>query len=101
MAYLGFVLTPEGIRPGKEKLSILRDMPPPTNQRQVRAFIGLCNFFLNHIKNFALIAQPLHRLTRKGIYKDGPIDPEALKAFYTIKNALISEPVVAFPRADR
>ena len=34
------------------------------------------------------------------MYKDGPIDPEALKAFYTIKNALISEPVVAFPRAD-
>ena len=101
VAYLGFVLTPEGIRPGKEKLSILREMPPPTNQRQVRAFIGLCNFFRNHIKNFALIAQPLHRLTRKDVYKEGPIDPEALKAFHTIKNALISEPVVAFPRADR
>ena len=51
VAYLGFVLTPKGIRPGKEKLAILRDMPPPTNQRQVRAFIGLCNFFRNHIKN--------------------------------------------------
>ena len=35
------------------------------------------------------------------MYKDSPIDPEALKAFYKIKNALISEPVVAFPWADR
>ena len=60
VAYLGFVLTPEGIRLGKEKLAILCNMPPPTKQRQVRAFIGLCNFFRNHIKNFALIAQPLH-----------------------------------------
>ena len=34
------------------------------------------------------------------MYKDGPINQEPLKAFYTIKNALISEPVVAFPRAD-
>ena len=101
VAYLAFVLTPEGIHPGKEKLAILRDMPPPTNQRQVRAFIGLCNFFRNHIKNFAISAQPLHRLTRQGMYKDSPIDPEALKAFYKIKNALISEPVVAFPWADR
>ena len=33
VAYLGFVLTPEGIQPGKEKLAILRDMPPPTVQR--------------------------------------------------------------------
>ena len=100
VAYLGFVLTPEGIRQGKEKLAILRDIPPPTSQREVWAFIGLCNFFCNHIKNFALIAQPLHRLTRKDMYKKGPLDPAALKAFHTIKNALILEPVVAFPRSD-
>ena len=40
VAYLGFVLTPEGIRPGREKLQVLRDMPPPSNLRQVRQFIG-------------------------------------------------------------
>ena len=101
VAYRGFVLTPEGIRPGKEKLAILRNMDPPTNQKEVQAFIGLCNFFRSHIKNFALIAEPLHRLTGKGVYQNGPIDPDALQAFYTIKNALILELVVAFPRADR
>ena len=31
----------------------------------------------------------------------GPLDLEALKAFYKIKNALISEPAIAFPRVDR
>ena len=31
VAYLGFILTPEGIRPGREKLQLLRDMPPPNN----------------------------------------------------------------------
>ena len=96
VAYLGFVLTPEGIRPGKEKLANLRDMPPPTCQRQVGAFIGLCN----HNKNFAIIAQQLHRLSRQGLYKDVPLDLAALKALYTIKNVLISELVVAFPWAD-
>ena len=102
VAYLGFVLTPEGIRPGREKLQLLRDMPPPNNLRQVRQFIGLCNFFRNHIKDFALISQPLHQLTRKSAdFKQGPIPEDALKAFHLIRNALISEPVVAFPRADR
>ena len=31
VAYLGFVLTPEGIRPGRKKLQLLRDMPPQNN----------------------------------------------------------------------
>ena len=76
-------------------------MPPATCQLEEQAFIGLSNFFRNHIKNFALIAQPLHCLTRKGMYDNGPIDPLALKAFNTLKGALISEPEVAFPQADR
>ena len=98
VAYLGFVLTPERIRPGREKLQLLPDMPPPNNLRQVRQVIGLCNFFRNHLKDFALISQPLHRLTRKSAYfKSGPIPDDALKAFHLIRNALISEPVVAFP----
>ena len=102
VAYLGFVLTPEGIQPGREKLQLLRDMPPPNNLRQVRQFIGLCNFFRNHIKDFALISQPLHRLTRKSTdFESGPIPDNALKAFHLIRNALISEPVVAFPLADQ
>ena len=49
VACLSFVLTPEGIWPGGEKLQLLRDMPPPDNLRQVRQFIGLCPFFCNHI----------------------------------------------------
>ena len=31
VAYLGLVLTPEGIPPGREKLNLLQKMPPPTN----------------------------------------------------------------------
>ena len=88
VVYLGFVLTPEGIRPGLEKLQLLHDIPPQTNLRQIRQFIGLCNFFRNHIKDFA---QRLHRMTRKSVdFKSGALPDDAL----------ISEPVFAFPRAD-
>ena len=77
-------------------------MPPPTNVHQIRQFIGLCNFFHNHIKDFSLISQPLHQLTRdSAAYEGGTLPDSALKAFFTIKDALISKPVVAFPRADR
>jgi RNase H-like domain found in reverse transcriptase/Integrase zinc binding domain/Reverse transcriptase (RNA-dependent DNA polymerase) len=102
VSYLGFTLTPEGIKPGKNKLKAIKDAKPPTDVKTICSFVGLCNFFRTHIKNFAIIAAPLFRLTRKdSSYKVGPLPKEAMDAFCSLKNSLVSEPVMAFPRADR
>jgi hypothetical protein len=99
---LGFTLTPEGIKPGKNKLKAIKDAKPPTDIKTIRSFVGLCNFFRMHIKDFALIAAPLFKLTRKDSgYKSGPLPEKALKAFYILQKPLTSEPVMAFPKADR
>jgi hypothetical protein len=82
VSYLGFMLTPEGIKPGRNKLQAIRDAQPPTNIKMVRSFVGLCNFFRTHIKDFAIIAAPLFKVTRKDSgYKSGPLPPDALHAF--------------------
>jgi hypothetical protein len=65
VAYLGFRLTPNGIPPGKDKLQAVAATPPPANVHQVRQFLGLCNFFRTHIRNFCLISGPLNKLTRR------------------------------------
>jgi hypothetical protein len=66
-----------------------------------QVFCGLCNFFQTHIKDFALIAAPLFRLTRKDSgYKSGPLLKQALQAFYVLQKQLTSEPVMAFPKAN-
>ncbi len=99
--YLGFVLTPEGIKPGKDKLKAIKTAQPPTDMKAVRSFIGLCNFFRTHIKNFATVSAPLTKLTRKDSgYNGGPLPKEALNAFLELKNRLITDPVVAYPRSD-
>jgi hypothetical protein len=101
VSYLGFKLTPEGIKPGKYKLKAMKDAKPPTNIKTIRSFVGLCNFFRTHIKDFALIAAPLFRLTQKDSgYKSGPRPDKALQAFYALQRQLTSEPVMAFPKAD-
>jgi RNase H-like domain found in reverse transcriptase len=102
VSYLGFTLTPEGIKPGKNKLKAIKDARPPTDIKTIRSFVGLCNFFWTHIKNFALIATPLFRLTHKDSgYKSEPLPDKAFKAFYILQKQLTSEPVMAFPKADR
>ena len=100
--YLGFRLTPNGILPGVDKLQAVRETSPPTNVHQVRSFLGLCNFFRSHVRNFSRIATPLNQLTRKDCaWRGGKLNEDALKAFNELKSALCSEPVVAYPRKDR
>jgi hypothetical protein len=102
VSYLGFTLTPAGIKPGKNKLRAIKEAKPPTDVKTICSFVGLCNFFRTHIKKFAIIAAPLFRLTRKDSgYKGGPLPKEVMDAFCILKNSLVSEPVMAFPRADR
>ncbi len=99
---LGFTLTPEGIKPGKNKLKVIKDAKPHTDIKTIRSFVGLCNFFRTHIKYFALIATPLFKLTQKDSgYKSGPVPEKALKAFYILQKQLTSEPVMAFPKSDQ
>ncbi len=100
--YLGFRLTPDGVLPGTDKTAVIRSAAPPDNVQRVRQFLGLCNFFRNHIKDFATRSHPLTVLTRKDcVWKGGPLPPDALNAFNELKSALTSSPIIAFPRKDR
>jgi len=100
--YLGFRLTSKGIYPGSDKLQSIKMAQPPKNVKEIKQFLGLCNFFRHHIKDFSLIASPLNKLTRKDAsWVNGEMPKEAKNAFLTLQKALVSEPVVAFPRKDR
>ena len=100
--YLGFRLTPDGVLPGTDKTAVIKNAAPPDNVQRVRQFLGLCNFFRNHIKDFATRSHPLTVLTRKDCaWKGGPLPTDALNAFNELKTALTSSPIISFPRKDR
>jgi hypothetical protein len=78
--------------PGKNKLKAVQDSEPPKTVHQVRQFMGLCNFFKSHIRNFAQIGAPLHKLTSKETkWKNGELPKDCLTAFNTLKQALCSK----------
>ena len=100
--YLGFHLTESGIKPGVDKLKAVKDTLPPKNVHEIRQFLGLCNFFRTHVRNFAQVSAPLTALTKKDSpWKTGPLPADGLKAFRELQSILCSEPVVDYPRKDR
>jgi len=45
VSYLGFTLTPQGIKPGKAKLKAIKLAKAPTDVKSICSFVWLCNFF--------------------------------------------------------
>ncbi|GFW57487.1 retrovirus-related Pol polyprotein from transposon 17.6 [Trichonephila clavipes] len=92
---LGFVVTPEGILIDKDKSVSIYEFPVPKDQKQIKSFLGCCNFYRRYIKNFAKRALPLTNLLRK----DTPFEwtSETQEAFDDIKKAILNPPVLALP----
>ena len=86
VSHLGFQLTEEGIKPGIDKLKSVGLAAPPNSVREVRQFLGLCNFFRTHVKNFAQISAPLTALTRKDCqWEAGDMPSDAQKVLENFK----------------
>lgn len=93
--YLGHVVSAEGLKPNPDKIRAVKEFPIPTNTTGVKAFLGLCNYYRRFIKGFAQIASPLNKLTSKHIKFKWDVDCQI--AFDTLKSALVSAPILAYP----
>ena len=65
LKYLGHVISADGVAPDPDKTKTIREMKQPESVTEVRQFLGLANYYRRHIQNFAEIAVPLTKLTRK------------------------------------
>jgi hypothetical protein len=97
--YLGYTLSRKGVSPSQDKLKAIRDFKPPQTVKQIREFVGVCNYFRFLVQNFSRKAATLTALTKKDTkWRGGELPPEAKENFFTLQKQLCSEPVVAYPR---
>ncbi len=61
--FLGFILSPEGIRMDPAKVEAVADWPITENRRAVQRFLGFANFYRRFIRNFSQVALPLTDLS--------------------------------------
>ncbi|MCO5564460.1 hypothetical protein L7F22_018121 [Adiantum nelumboides] len=93
--YLGHIISKNGIRMDPAKLEVIKDWPNPRNLHEIRSFIGMCAYYRRFIEKFSLIAGPLHDLTKKNVKYVWT--EKRQQAFDTLKQKLISQPVLALP----
>ena len=43
--YLGFLITRDGIKPQQKKIQSILNIAEPTNQKQLRSFLGMVNYY--------------------------------------------------------
>jgi len=97
--FLGYVISKDGLKMDEEKVKAVLDWPEPRNVKEVQSFIGLCNYYRLFIKNFAKIANPLHKLTRKNVkYIWGEKEQ---KAFDKLKKLFTSAPILKYPDSTK
>ena len=65
VTFLGHVVSSKGISTDPRKIQAVTDWPVPVNVKELRSFVGLCSYYRKFIRDFATIAEPLHRLTEK------------------------------------
>ena len=56
---LGHVISKRGIEVDRAKVDLIANLPPPTNVKDIRAFLGHAGFFRRFIKDFSKVARPL------------------------------------------
>jgi hypothetical protein len=92
---LGHKVFERGIEVDRAKIEIIEQLPPPTNVKGIRSFLGHVGFYKCFIKDFSQIARPLTSL----LAKDAPFifNDECHKAFQNLKKALISATIIQPP----
>ncbi|GJY94145.1 reverse transcriptase domain-containing protein [Tanacetum coccineum] len=89
---LGHKVSSAGLEVDKAKIELISKLPPPTNIKGVRSFLGHAGFYRRFIKDFSKIARPITKL----LEKDTPFefDDECQKAFESLKEKLTCAPMI-------
>ena len=66
VTYCGYVISGDGIQPVAAKVDAIKNAPEPKDVSQLRAFLGMLNYYNRFLPDVATILEPLHQLLRKG-----------------------------------
>ena len=90
--YLGHRISAAGIQPSEEKVSAVLSAPEPQNLQQLRAYLGLLQYYGRFLPRLSAVAAPLYSLEKK----DAPWvwGPDQKSRFSETKRLLCVAPIL-------
>lgn len=95
LAYLGHVISPNGVSTDEDKILVVKNWPTPTNVKELRGFLGLTGYYSKFVRYYGVLSKPLTNLLRKGQSYIWTATTE--QAFQSLKQALMTTSVLAMP----
>lgn len=98
-AYLGHIISRDGIKPNPEKISAIKKYPIPKTPKEIKQFLGLLGYYRKFIPDFARITKPLTQCLKKG--SRITLSSEYVNAFESCKTLLTNDPILQYPDFKR
>ena len=95
VAFLGHVVSSEGIQVDPKKIEAVKNWPRPVLATEIRSFLGLAGYYRQFVEGYSSIAAPMTRLTQKGAQFRWSYECET--SFQKLKTALTTAPVLVLP----
>ena len=95
VAFLGHVVSEEGVATDPAKVEAVRTWPVPETLTEVRSFLGLAGYYRAFVPDFATLAKPLSTLADKG--RAFVWTEECREAFDGLKDLLTKSPILGYP----
>ncbi|WVZ87870.1 hypothetical protein U9M48_034445 [Paspalum notatum var. saurae] len=95
VAFLGHVLTAEGVSVDPEKVEAVSNWKTPRNATEIRSFLGLAGYYQRFMENFSKIAKPMTGLLKNNTPYEW--DDKCEVSFQLLKEKLTTAPVLTLP----
>ncbi|XP_075483650.1 putative mitochondrial protein AtMg00860 [Primulina tabacum] len=93
VAFLGNIVSQDGIDVDPSKIEAVRDWPVPKSMTEIRSFLELAGYYRKFIQGFTYIAVPMTGLTKKNA--KFICGPECQESFDRLKLTLTTTLVLA------
>lgn len=92
--FVGHRISADGVKIDQEKVRAIREMPVPTNTKEVHTFLGMITYLQKFTPGLAEITTPLRELIKKGI--EFVWGPEQQKSFEAVRSMISNAPVLRY-----
>ena len=90
--YLGHLISAEGLHQSPKKVKAITEMAKPQDLTQLRAFLGMVQYYSKFLPDLATHLAPLHRLLQKEVKWSWGAEEET--SFQVVKGMLLQDKVL-------